>query len=380
MASKEARNGGTFRIRWREDGKVQAESFDEERQADAFRTLVERNGNRWPDGWVRGKGDVAADGDTVTTWLETYFGNARYHKKMQAHVRAHQLSQIKVRLADHYLADTRLSMVRVEDIQSWADVMAGRYSHNTIVQSLHTLSASFKPAVRAGKMAATFALSDIEIDVAPREFEHRPLTEIEEADIVDAMADVAPEWSLLTRLLFESGLRFGEAWALYGLNVRQSHEASDLAVITVSQSKRREKQTTANPTGLVYGKTKNKKSRTVTVAGSLALDLLAHARSVGPRGMLFPDLDVAGRYYRVWRTALDRAGITGTLPRIHDMRHTHAVRMIQNGMPLHILQRRLGHSNLDITNKTYVGYLPEDTVTHGVIRAVSAQREHLHAA
>lgn len=44
--------------------------------------------------------------------------------------------------------------------------------------------------------------------------------------------------------------------------------------------------------------------------------------------------------------------------RIHDLRHTAAVWMLQSGQPLEMVSQMLGHSNTQITFNTYARYLP----------------------
>lgn len=45
--------------------------------------------------------------------------------------------------------------------------------------------------------------------------------------------------------------------------------------------------------------------------------------------------------------------------RIHDLRHTAAVTMLSEGVPLEMVSQCLGHSNTAITFKTYARYLPQ---------------------
>lgn len=61
-----------------------------------------------------------------------------------------------------------------------------------------------------------------------------------------------------------------------------------------------------------------------------------------------------------------RKGISGAVQRakighvrIHDLRHTAAVTMLSNGIPLEKVSQVLGHSNTSVTFSTYGRYLPE---------------------
>lgn len=55
-------------------------------------------------------------------------------------------------------------------------------------------------------------------------------------------------------------------------------------------------------------------------------------------------------------------GCPGTLfqaPRIHDMRHTHASWLLAAGVPIHVVQARLGHESIQTTVNTYGHLLPD---------------------
>lgn len=55
-------------------------------------------------------------------------------------------------------------------------------------------------------------------------------------------------------------------------------------------------------------------------------------------------------------------GCAGTLrqtPRIHDLRHTHASWLLANGVPIHVVQARLGHESIQTTVDTYSHLLPD---------------------
>lgn len=58
-----------------------------------------------------------------------------------------------------------------------------------------------------------------------------------------------------------------------------------------------------------------------------------------------------------YTAALRRAGLSGI--RIHQIRHTVAVRMLAAGMKIEQVSQYLGHSNIQITQKIYARFLPE---------------------
>lgn len=49
--------------------------------------------------------------------------------------------------------------------------------------------------------------------------------------------------------------------------------------------------------------------------------------------------------------------------RLHDLRHTHANTLLRAGVPVHILSRRLGHKNVEMTWNTHADVIPDDDAT-----------------
>lgn len=58
-----------------------------------------------------------------------------------------------------------------------------------------------------------------------------------------------------------------------------------------------------------------------------------------------------------YAAALNRAGLEAMS--IHQIRHSVAVRMLANGMPIEKVSQYLGHSNVQITYQTYARFMPE---------------------
>jgi len=67
-------------------------------------------------------------------------------------------------------------------------------------------------------------------------------------------------------------------------------------------------------------------------------------------------LDQAHFYNRVWRKLLAKAGLRYI--RIHDLRHTFASLLIQNGESLAYVKEQLGHGSIQITVDTYGHLVP----------------------
>ena len=47
------------------------------------------------------------------------------------------------------------------------------------------------------------------------------------------------------------------------------------------------------------------------------------------------------------------------LPRVHDLRHTHASWLVASGLPLSYVQERMGHESINTTISTYSKTAPD---------------------
>jgi len=67
-------------------------------------------------------------------------------------------------------------------------------------------------------------------------------------------------------------------------------------------------------------------------------------------------LDQANFHYRVWHKLLAKAGLRYI--RVHDLRHTFASLLIQNGESLAYVKEQMGHLSIKITVDTYGHLVP----------------------
>lgn len=176
------------------------------------------------------------------------------------------------------------------------------------------------------------------------------------------------EWALLREsitqpvgrgvadLLVGTGARWGEATAL-----QIGHIDRDKGTVRIAQSWQGD-----GKGGAKMGPTKSRKSRRTVEIGRktlLALEPFLDGRKPGE--LLFAagngERLRAPNFWRdVWSPAVERAQAKGLAksPRIHDLRHTHVSWLIAAGVPIAVIQRRLGHESITTTIDTYGHMLP----------------------
>ena len=154
---------------------------------------------------------------------------------------------------------------------------------------------------------------------------------------------------LLFRLLFETGVRIGEALSLYIEDIDLTPDDEHL---------------------LISGKGGNR--RTVLLDDSHVVMLLHHyLKKMGyKQGPLFrAHKNYQGGAWRYqsaqarWMKYCDQAGVACTL---HQLRHSHATELINDGVSLATIRKRLGHKRIQTTLR----YAEQsDEVTHAELRA-----------
>jgi integrase/recombinase XerD len=126
---------------------------------------------------------------------------------------------------------------------------------------------------------------------------------------------------------------------------------------------------------------KGAKDRMVILSDTLLERLRAYWRQYRPWAWLFPGQrpDEAlsiGTAQKVYRFAKARAGIE-KVGGIHALRHAYATHQLEAGMPVHELQRLLGHNNIHSTLR-YVHWMPSYRERQGghadLLRALESGR------
>lgn len=165
------------------------------------------------------------------------------------------------------------------------------------------------------------------------------------------------------KLLIETGLRSGEAAALKwtDINFKEKtihvYETLDFQADDFNDPKK------------LFGPTKTSTERYVSISNSLIKDLKFHATWQNqnklhmdesiyrhdlnlvlcrPNGAHMPKSSLFNAYKRILR----KAGLDQSL-KIHSLRHTYAVLMLEAGADMKFVQEQLGHSGIQITSDVY---------------------------
>lgn len=340
-----------YRVRYRRDGKQRALSFyGPTAKADAteFAGLLDTLGADRAVAWW----NAHLDGEPVGTTLDAWF--ARHVETMTGVTEGTRLTYRRTydRVWSPELGSMPLDAITREHIARIVNALSATKSDKTVKNAYGIIATAFKVAVRDGHIPDT-PCKDIRL---PRRTEHesaemRFLTHAEWVALHDALP---PHYRPLFTFLIGTGLRWGEAEALQVRDV----ELDPQPVVRVTKAAK----WNASKARREVGPTKTRKSkRTVTLPPEVVAALTpllerggAERLFVAPRGGELRHRTV----YDEWKLATQRADLDPQ-PRIHDLRHTHVAWLIAAGIPLPVIQARLGHEQITTTIDRYGHLLPD---------------------
>lgn len=236
----------------------------------------------------------------------------------------------------------------------------GTYSPKSIANAQRFLSSVMQGAVDAELIDRNPARG---ISL-PSDHERDDMIFLTENEYARLYAAVAPEYQPLVAILAGTGMRWGEATALqpedFDLDAAQP-------IVRVSRAWKKGAQ------GVYLGSPKSKRGRRTITLPRAVVDVVRPLVEQARNGELVFTAREGGRiraqnfHPRVWHVAIDKSGI-GKRPRLHDLRHSHASWLIAAGVPLTVLQRRLGHESIKTSSDVY-GHLTPDAMAGAALAA-----------
>lgn len=243
------------------------------------------------------------------------------------------------------------------DITEWIRAMQKKGKSAKTIKNNHSLVfSSMEMAVRL-KYRSDNPCRGVQLPSGNRvEDDARFLTHAEFGQILALMPE---RYKDFTQFLVMTGTRFGEATAV---TVADVDLLSKPATVRISKAWKRDGNNDfyVGPTKTGAGK------RTVSLAPDLVEILIPLVASRQGTDLLFTT-GTGGRiahsvyWQKCWVPTVKSAQVAGLkkLPRIHDLRHTHASWLIQDGVSLFTISRRLGHASTRTTEEVYGHLMPQ---------------------
>jgi integrase len=263
--------------------------------------------------------------------------------------------ELNVRRLTRHIGGFRLDEIRPQHVQRLhAELRASGLKDPSIAQTHRVFHIALEQAVDWGLIARNPCDAVTPPRVERREME--PLTGEQAYILFESSAGADPLHPLWV-FICSSGVRIGEAlglrWKDVDLEARTAHIVQTVGRI--------------NGGKIIFGTPKSASSRRLITLTELAVKPLRKHRikqnewrlQLGPawqnHDLVFPS--EAGRPWEPSRVlyrfhkALTKAGIPKR--RVHDLRHTAATLMLEEGVPLKVVQEMLGHSSYNLTANVY---------------------------
>lgn len=221
-----------------------------------------------------------------------------------------------------------LSEITTEIVSDYRDARLKTVKPATVYQELSLMRRMFNVARREWKWLKDNPVADLSFAIGNKNARDRWLTPEEEKKLLDCATN--PSWLRnLLMVALHTGMRRGEI-----LNLKWQDVDLTRKLITIHKSKNGEK-------------------RSLPMSRTL-YSILSEVKLRDISGRMFP---IAVRSLRAaFGKTLDKAGIKDF--HFHDLRHTFATRLVQNGVDLYKVKELLGHKSLTMTMR-YAHHCPE---------------------
>lgn len=260
---------------------------------------------------------------------------------------------LKKYLLTHSWLEKLIPKLAMRDLDRMAyqrllNAYAEHHERQTVMDFHHQLKGAILDAIDDGLMDFDPTRKAIVKGKAPREKKQRYLNQFELHRLLSDL-DLTPSitWDWMLLLIAKTGLRFSEALAVTPKDFDFAHQ-----VLSIDK-------TWDYKEGTGFLPTKNRSSvRKVAIDWQLIIQFSELTRGLPEDRPIF----VRGRVYNSTVNDLlarhcSRAGVP--VISVHGLRHTHASLLLFAGVSIASVARRLGHSSMNTTQKTYLHIIQE---------------------
>lgn len=262
------------------------------------------------------------------------------------------------------LHDIPICAMTEDDLDEFFDseIKAG-ISDSTMSKDIALIRATFELAVKRKTILSgeNFTLNYRKPKSIQEKCPVRALTRDEQKLLIDKLNENNTPYKEVMLLIMYSGLRPGEALAL---NVDDIHLNERKLYITKTLSQDKDSNT------VVIKSTKTKAGTRMVTLTAVAVELLKTVIGNRKTGLLFADdkgkpIPVGKVRYQlnkvIMKSRIADLSVEGKID-LHSLRHTYATRCFDAGINPVIVQKQLGHKNIQTTLNTYTSIFDEKLI------------------
>jgi len=372
------KDGSTsFYVLWRDRGTQTSRGFDDESEAKRFKAFLDANGQSLTlatKAARAAKGEGPTVGEFVAEHIAGLTGVTErtpddYRRELRLHI-VPTLGSIKVK---------QLTRRRVRE---WINLLEKQGASPKSISNRHgLLSSAMATAVEDG-IRADNPCRGIRLPGKDRRGDKEKFLEVPQYHLLLRQFD--DQWKPLIELLAGTGARWGEVTALLVGDVMLDEKVPYVAIDKAWKRLPGNRWEVGPPKS-------DKSVRDVSISAGLAKVLrpLVDGRELEDRLILNTTgtghLLYSNFQSRPWRTAV-KAAMTKTKanprplrykPTIHHLRHSHASWLLNDGVDIYTVSRRLGHESITTTTGIYghLSHRSEKAAAESLMRALHNEDE-----
>lgn len=372
------RHGGiTWRVQFRIDGRMSSESFKDQRQAVRFGNLVDKiGGTKAREILLVQQSPTSLP--TLTEWTGRYLDPASgMLSGVTEGTRADYVRIAHRTFLVHPIGELPLDMISHDEVAQWVTWQEAQHTLRSVRahdrdKTKPLVKMSAKSVRLAQGLLSQILESAVSHELIPRnqakgirltKGRKAQMTFLTPAEFHVVLACTPDEWKPLVEFLAVSGARFGEVTALTFADL---HPETTPPTVTIDKGWQKAAH------GVELGAPKTSRSnRTISLPEQIIAKLgTGHNSALIFHSATGKPVDRGHFWTRVWKPTVARAndpeycsqrGLApiSKQPRIHDLRHSHASWLIAQGVPLTVLQRRLGHESIQTSSDRYGHLMPD---------------------
>lgn len=363
------KNGApSFNVMWRDAdlGKQTSMTFDDEGYAELVKRLLDANGQSFAKVETL-LVDKRVTGPTVTEMIMRHIelytrANGATKKRYRGYVENHinpRLGHLRAAQVEAHHISEWITWMQTEDEDTGREAKSAK----TIANVHGVLSAAFDSAIFAEKppLRPDNPCDRVRLPQVTHAEDKTTFLTQDEYELLEAQFD--KRWRPFVRFLVSTGLRWSEATALDWGHLELTSKPSRAHV---ERAWKEHYDEVTDKRTLELGPPKTRRARRIVAVEPQLTEDLAELRGdaqltdyvfTTPAGS-----PVRTGYFHtwVWSKALAKAQEAGLgkSPRPHDLRHTYASWLLDDGIKIQEVSRMMGHENIQVTWDTYGHLLP----------------------